>query len=75
MTFARIGQHITTKQCGDGINIDQLKQALQKYQQMIRNAKQKEKDPASFAKQKLDKCGKIRKQAKGGGFGHLCSEK
>ena len=50
MTFARIGQHISTKQCGDGINIDQFKQALQKYQKMMRNVKQKEKDPASFAR-------------------------
>ena len=52
MTFARIGQHISTKQCGDGINIDQFKKALKKYQQMISDVKRKEKDPASFAKKK-----------------------
>ena len=49
MEFARIGQHISTKQCGDAINVDQFKEALKKYQQKMRNLKYKEKDPETFA--------------------------
>ena len=50
MEFARIGQHISTKQCGDAINVDQFKESLKKYQQKMRNLKYKEKDPETFAK-------------------------
>ena len=49
LDFARIGQHISTKQCGDGINIGQFKKALKKYQMKMRVAKHREKDPEAYA--------------------------
>ena len=48
MEFPRIGQHISSKQCGDQINIDQFKKALKSFQQKLSTAKHKEKDMAAF---------------------------
>ena len=61
MEFVRIGQHISTKQCGDGINIEKYKVALNKYQEKMRKAKQKEKDEIMFAAKKKRKVWSKRK--------------
>ena len=58
MEFARIGQHISTKQCGNAINIDQFKEALKRYQQKMRKAKHIEKDPVTFAAKKRESVAK-----------------
>ena len=64
MEFARIGQHISTKQCGDGINIEKFKEALKRYQKKMREAKHKEKDPTAYAKKNMKRVAKSENKRK-----------
>ena len=64
MEFARIGQHISTKQCGDEINIDKFKEALKRYQKNMCQAKQKEKDLATFSEKNRKRVAKSENKRK-----------
>ena len=64
MEFVRIGQHISTKQCGYGINIEKFKEALKRYQKKMREAKHKEKDPTAYAKKNMKRVAKSENKRK-----------